>query len=116
MTTREEEADYREALEDILDACHKARGFVSELSKAQFMDDDKTRFAVVRAIEVIGEATRAVSREKRRRHPEIPWRAMAGMRDKLIHHYTAVNWEVVWRTVQEDVPALERQVREILEN
>jgi uncharacterized protein with HEPN domain len=116
MSHGAKDADYREALADILDACRKARTFVSELSKAQFMDDDKTRFAVVRAIEIIGEAARAVPAEERRRHPDIPWRAMAGMRDKLIHHYAAVNWAVVWRTIQEDLPALERQVRMILES
>jgi uncharacterized protein with HEPN domain len=63
-------------------------------------------FAVVRALEIVGEAAKLVPAEVRDRAPEIPWRVMAGMRDKLIHAYAGVDLQVVWRTVHEELPAV----------
>src|SRR5688500_1119056 len=93
-------------LQDIIDAAQKARGFVEHLTRDQFAADDKTQFAVVRALEIIGEATKRIPMEVRNQHANVPWRSMAGIRDKLIHDYISVNNEIVWKTVQEDLPAL----------
>jgi uncharacterized protein with HEPN domain len=67
----------------------------------------------VRALEIIGEATKRIPDDVRQRYPEVPWRAMAGIRDKLIHDYVSVNLEVVWKTVREDLPGLLQQLAKI---
>jgi uncharacterized protein with HEPN domain len=111
MTDRQDYTDY---LEDILDACQKALSFVEGLDFEDFQKDNKTVFAVVRALEIIGEASKCIPQSVRDRHPNVPWRVMSGMRDKLIHHYTGVNLKVVWKTVHEDVPSLIQLIQEIV--
>lgn len=109
--TRRDIADY---LEDALTAMDKAESFVSGMSYEQFADDDKTVFAVVRAIEIVGEAVKHIPQDFRREFTDIPWRDMAGMRDVLIHEYFGIDLETVWKTVKEDIPKLKRPVREVL--
>ena len=69
--------------------------------------------AVIRNIEIIGEATKNISAEFRKINSDIPWRAMSGMRDKLIHDYVGIDFDVVWQTIQEDIPALEVGLKDI---
>lgn len=102
-------------LEDILEAIAKAQEFVRGLSREEFLTDDKTAYAVVRALEIVGEAAKQVPPELREKAPQIPWRDMAGMRDKLIHSYTSVDIEVVWRTVTEEVPRIQPLVAKLFE-
>ena len=102
-------------LEDIRDAAAKAQQFVDGMTYEAFADDEKTVFAVIRALEIIGEATKRIPESLRGQHPSVPWRAMAGMRDKLIHDYINVNLRIVWTTVQEEVPAVQRNVQNILD-
>lgn len=108
------ERTYVDHLEDILDAAEKAQRFVEDMTYETFIDDEKTVFAVIRALEVVGEATKRIPENIRERHPGMPWRSMAGMRDKLIHDYINVNLRIVWTTVQEEVPEVHRNVQHIL--
>ena len=101
-------------LEDILDAIEKATTFVEGMTFETFATDDRTVYAVVRALEIVGEATKRIPSSLRDSYPAIPWREMAGMRDKLIHDYVAVNLVVVWRTAAEDLPLLKQELRRIL--
>jgi len=100
-----QERDPRVYLDDILEAGSKAREFTRGLSYEEFSSDDRTAFAVIRALEIVGEAAKGVSPETRALAEDVPWKSMRGMRDKLIHAYAGVDLEVVWRTVEEDPPA-----------
>lgn len=103
-------------LGDIADAAAKARSFLGDMSLDKFQADDKTAFAVIRALEILGEAAKKIPPEIRRRYPLVPWRAMAGIRHKLIHDYVSVNLEVVWKTVNEDLPPLEPVLGQIIDD
>ena len=110
MTPTRTYADY---LGDILDAVDKVEQFTRGMDFEQFVSDARTNFAVIRALEVIGEAAKNIPAVIRERYPDIPWREMARIRDKLIHDYFGVDLRVVWRTAHEDVPPLRAQIARV---
>jgi len=101
-------------IEDIISAMDKAMDFVKNMSYEEFTRDDKTVYAVVRAIEIIGEAVKNIPGNVRKNYPEIPWKDMAGMRNKVIHEYFGVKLNIVWRTVKEEIPPLKPLFEKIL--
>jgi uncharacterized protein with HEPN domain len=107
---------YVDYLRDIRDHAQKAVDFMQGVSGDDFLRDEKTVFAVIRALEVVGEATKKIPDELRNKYPVIPWREMAGMRDKLVHDYFGVNLMVVWKTATEDMPLLIPLLDKIIES
>ena len=99
--------DYSVYLRDILQAFRDVREFVEGLSYEEFIIDKKTISAVLRELEIAGEATKQLPPSIRKKYPQIPWADMAGMRDKLIHFYFGVDLEIVWQTVTVRIPAIE---------
>ncbi len=97
---------YTDYLRDVIEALEKCLQFTEGMQFSGFAGDEKTVFAVIRALEVAGEAVKCIPVEIREKYPDIPWREMAGMRDILIHQYFGVNPEVVWKTISVDVPEI----------
>jgi uncharacterized protein with HEPN domain len=93
-------------LDDILNACSEVAEFTRGMDFEEFVADKKTINSVIRSLEVLGEATKHIPASFRRKHPEIPWSKMAGMRDVLIHDYMGVDLKTVWNVVKERLPEL----------
>jgi uncharacterized protein with HEPN domain len=98
-------------LSDIREAIYRITTYVAGMSYETFVADIKTQDAVIRNLEIIGEATKNLSEQLRTEYPDIPWKGMAGVRDRLIHHYFGVNLDIVWEIATAELP----QVSSILE-
>jgi uncharacterized protein with HEPN domain len=101
-------------LRHIVDAASEAVTFTRSRTRGDLDTDRQLSLSIVHLLEIVGEASRGVSTEFRAAHPEIAWRKMAGMRDRLIHGYFDVNLDVVWETVTQDLPPLVAQLQSIL--
>jgi uncharacterized protein with HEPN domain len=106
--------DYRDYLHDILDAINDIESFVDDLSYDQFIKDRKTLNAVVRSIEIIGEASKNIPEPIKQKYKELPWKQMAGMRDKLIHAYFGVDTETLWKAAKNNIPTLKAAIQKML--
>lgn len=102
-------------LRHILDAMDSIIRYSSGKTEAEFLADDMRHKAVIRDLEVIGEAAKRLPLDWQEKFPDVPWRKMARMRDKLIHHYMGIEMETVWATATEIVPPLVDRIRDIVE-
>jgi uncharacterized protein with HEPN domain len=93
-------------LDDIVQAMEHAIGFTRGMTYAEFEDDPRTSAAVVRMLEIVGEAVKKIPDGVRKNEPDVPWREIAAMRDRLIHEYFGVDLEIVWDTAKNDIPSL----------
>ena len=104
-----------EFLKHIQDECLFIRSRVgSDLSKSEFLDDETLKRAVVRSLEIIGEATKNIPADFKAQHETIRWKEMAGMRDRLIHDYMGVNYMIVWDVIANKIPDLLHQVNQVI--
>jgi uncharacterized protein with HEPN domain len=107
--------EFIDYIEDIIKAIDDVLGFVNNINYEDFFNDTKTVYAVIRGLEIIGEATKNVPSSVKNNYSQIPWKKMAGMRDKVIHEYFGVDLKRVWNTVKNDLPELKPQFEKILE-
>lgn len=108
--------DHRIFLKDIIDSIEKIESFASDMKYRDFIQDDKTVSAVVRKLEIIGEAVKNLPKDIRLKNKDIPWREMAGMRDKLIHWYFNVDFKLIWKVIKEDLPKIRPSLIGILDD
>lgn len=102
-------------ISDILEAIQSIERYVENLTFDDFVKDRKTIDAIVRNFEIIGEAVKHIPKTLKLKYPAIPWKKMAGMRDRIIHEYFGVDIEILWKTIKEDLPKVKPEIEKILE-
>jgi len=108
--------DFIVYLKDMIDSSSKGINFISNMTYDEFIKDEKTQYALIRAIEVIGKASTKILKNIKDKFSEIPWREVSRMRNKLIHDYFGVNLKVVWKTGIEDLPDLKSKLQKMIES
>ena len=99
---------------DIRDAALRAQSYTEAMRFDDFVKDSKTQDAVVRNLEIIGEAVKNLSASLRNSNPDVPWKNISGMRDKIIHHYFGLNLEIIWAVVKKELPNLLERISQLI--
>ena len=111
MSKKRRDKDF---LGDIWEAMDMIGLYTKGLTYRKFLEDRKTQDAVVRNFEVIGEATKNIAADFKAKHPKVPWKTLAGLRDKLIHFYFGIDYKIVWDITKKELPKLKRQIEDLL--
>ncbi len=111
MSKKRRDKDF---LGDINEAMGMIRLYTKGLTYRNFFEDRKTQDAVVRNFEIIGEAAKNISATFKADHPDVPWKKIAGLRDKLIHFYFGIDYKIVWNITRKELPILHKQIKSIL--
>jgi len=106
--------EFLDYIEDIIEAMNNAINFTQNIEYDDFLKDDKTIYAVVRALEIIGEAVKNLPDEIKQQYSQIPWRNIIGMRDKLIHEYFGIEIEIIWEVVKNELPPVKPHIKKLL--
>jgi uncharacterized protein with HEPN domain len=106
--------DAGDYLKDILNAAEEVESFTADLTYDEFINDKRTLNAVTRSIEIIGEASKNIPESIKTEYPTLPWKQMAGMRDKLIHAYFGIDTETLWEAAKNNIPSLKAPIKKIL--
>lgn len=101
-------------LEDVLECIEKIEEYVGNLTEKEFEENSEKQDAVIRRIEIIGEAVKNISNETRKKYPNVRWREIAGMRDVVIHQYFGISIGLIWRVATSDIPSLKEKIGEII--
>lgn len=107
--------DWKLLASDIFESIQKIEKFIFGFSYEDFLSDEKTKDAVVRNLEIIGEASKSVPENIRLKYQEIPWEKIIGLRNRLIHGYFAIEYRIIWEIVTKDLPQLKIQIQKLLE-
>ena len=113
MTSKRDSTDF---LQDITGSIDDIEGFIEGMEFEEFSADKKTIYAVMKALEIMGEAAKNLPDDLKKEYPEVPWKFMAGIRDKVVHGYFVVDLPIIWDTAKKDVPFLRSLIEEILED
>ncbi len=106
--------DYKVYLEDCLESIQKISEFTKDFSLKSFVEDAKTFDAVIRNLEIIGEAIKKVPEEIRNSNPEVEWKKISGLRDILVHEYFGIDPDIVWDVIQTKLPTLKEQIKKLI--
>ena len=100
-------------IQDILDSIMKLEEYINPINKSDFYENSQIQDAVIRRLEIIGEAVKNINQEIKNKYPEIPWKQIAGMRDVIVHEYFGVNLERTWKTLKSDIPDLKDKILKV---
>ncbi|MDK2789710.1 MAG: hypothetical protein PWP15_217 [Methanothermococcus sp.] len=108
--------DIRAFLLDILDSMNAIDDYVKNTTFDEFLNNRMMRQAVIRELEIIGEATKNIPEKIRKKYPEIPWKGMAGVRDKVIHGYFGVDYDIIWKLIKVRIPQTKPLIEDVLKD
>jgi uncharacterized protein with HEPN domain len=106
--------DFRLYFEDILESTKKIEGYIANLTYDDFVKDNKTIDAVVRNLETIGEAAKQIDEETKKKYDDIPWREIVDFRNRIIHGYFVIDYEIIWQIISKDLPDLKQKVEKAI--